>query len=139
MRMPTVATMDTLGYIGKEQPELCIDRHFTYWLSAKRNQSSIVGEVPSFDFIVKTYQGKLDEMCSGMKISLTNYFNEIFDEVDVSVTPVSISEAYGTYKLEVALQVIFNGTKYDLSRSIENTGKSFKLLREETAIYERSY
>lgn len=132
-----VATMDTLGYIGSEQPELAIDRHFAYWLGSKKNQSSIVSDVPSFDYLVKTYQGKLDEMCSGAKIALENYFNELFQNVTVEVTPVSLSDNFGMYRLEIALQIIYKGQVYDLLRSIEYSGKTYKLVKEGEVLYER--
>lgn len=132
-----VATMDTLGYIGNEQVELAIDRHFTYWMGAKFNQSSIVDEVPSFDYIVKTYQGRLDEMCSGMRIALEKHYGELFSEIEVDVTPESLSENFGIYRLNIAMMISYNGAKYDLSRAIEYSGKTYKLVKDGAVLYER--
>lgn len=135
---PCVATMDTLGYVGDEQPELMIDRHFGYWMAAKRNQSTILSEVPSFDFVVKTNQGDMDKMISGMRIALENYFAELFNEVTVDVSATSLSENYGTYILNIAMKIIFKGKEYDLNRSIENSGKTYKLVKEGMTLYERA-
>ena len=135
---PCVATMDTLGYIGDEQPELMIDRHFGYWMAAKQNQSTILSEVPSFDYVVKTNQGNLDQMVSGVRIALENYFAELFSEVSADVSATSISENYGTYILNISMKVVFKGKEYDLNRSIENSGNTYKLVREGMTLYERA-
>ena len=44
-----VATMDTLGFI-KDDPQLAMDRHFTYFFAARRNLMKLIPAADSYEY-----------------------------------------------------------------------------------------
>lgn len=124
-----VGTMSTLGFI-MDDPYMAMDRHITYWFAARKNQCKNIPDVPSFEYLLKEYQGNKETMASEVSSSLKSYFMLLFDTVEVEVNPVDYTNDISKYTLEVAVRCYYNATYYDLQKAVLISGSSYKLIKE---------
>ena len=79
MTKGVVGTMDTLGWVT--EPSLKINRKIAYWFASRKDQSLVIRDVESFQYIKETMQGSkasLDDFKRKIKNSLMNLFIESF-------------------------------------------------------------
>lgn len=122
-----VGTMSTLGFI-MDDVQLAMDRHLTYWLSARRDQNKLIPEVDSFEYLLMEYQGNRTALVANTLSTLKTYFGQLFSIVEVQVDDVDIQGQTQNFTLVMAVRVTHEGTQYDLQDSVIVSGSSFTKL-----------
>lgn len=123
-----VGTLSTSNGWETTSPTEALAKHLTYWFQSRRNQGSILGEVPSFYFLVKQYGQDPDTLMEQARIELSGYIKELFPMSDVSVEKENKTEAGNNYRLIIAARVISDNQTYDLAQAVLVTGEEYKLL-----------
>lgn len=129
MAKPTVATMSKIGFIVDEIP-LMIAKQMDYWFAGKRNQSTWIDNIESFDYILAANQGNKEAVLSAVKESLTNLYRELFTRVDVTTDASPDGNYDANYTLIFAVRVIHEGIPYDLAESVLVTEQTYQRIKE---------
>jgi len=123
-----VGTMSSSHGWEIDSVEEALSRHFTYWFTSRRNQSKIIGKVPSFYFLWMKY-GKLPEtLREKAQEEFQLYLKELFPDSSAEFTFEYINGSTSLYSLRLSAQVISDGKAYDLGRTIQATGEYYKVL-----------
>lgn len=125
-----VGSLSTFGFIT-DSIELSIDRHFAYWIAAKRSQSLLIGKPRSFMGVIEEYDGNADRLTEAVKENLKSHFSELFNQVEVECTWAGMeSKDDSKIVLTVTITIIEDEVVYDLGRSIIVSGKTYQLINE---------
>lgn len=115
------------GWITESVPE-ALARHITYWFQSRRNQGKVIGNVPSFYFLIKQYGQDPDRLIEQAHTELEQYIKELFRDCSVSVTRENLTERGNQYTLIIAVKVVSDGEAYDLAQAVLITGEYYKLI-----------
>ena len=121
-----VGTMTTEMGWEVQSPVEAIARHFSYWLISRRNQGKVLDKVPSFFYLFMRFSRTPDTLVEKAKQELEEYFGELSSQRNVAVTYKYINNTKTLYTVQIDIQVIIDGTAYDLGRSIEITGEFYR-------------
>lgn len=125
-----VATMSTLGFIIDSMPQK-IDRHFSYYFAAFRNQCKIVTQIQSFSYLRSRYDGNKDLFFKELQNDLENYFKEIADNAQIVIGSNNYQNdpsKKGIYTLVIKGRIQKNNLVYDLQKTVEVEGDSYRVV-----------
>lgn len=111
--------------------EEALAAHFTIWLASRRNQGKVLGGVPSFFYLFMKYSQTPDSLVEKAKQELQEYIREMWPQNTVEVTYQYINNSRSLYTVQLNIQVISDGKVYDLGRTIEKTGETYRVLDDE--------
>lgn len=123
-----LASMDSSIGWEVQSVETALAKHFTYWLTSRRNQGKVIGKVPSFFYLFMKYVQNPDKLVESTKIELENYIGEMWPQREVVITYAYINGSKSLYAVQIKIKVISDGKVYDLGRTIEKTGEEYRIL-----------
>lgn len=123
-----LASMDSSIGWEVQSVETALAKHFTYWLTSRRNQGKVIGKVPSFFYLFMKYGQNPDKLVESTKIELENYIGEMWPQREVVITYAYINGSKSLYTVQIKIKVISDGKVYDLGRTIEKTGEEYRIL-----------
>lgn len=123
-----LASMDSSIGWEVQSVETALAKHFTYWLTSRRNQGKVIGKVPSFFYLFMKYGQNPDKLVESTKIELENYIGEMWPQREVVITYAYINGSKSLYAVQIKIKVISDGKVYDLGRTIEKTGEEYRIL-----------
>lgn len=126
-----VGTMSTATGWETTSPTEALARHITYWFQSRRSQGKIMGNVPSFYYLVKQYGQTPEKLIEQAQIELDRYIKELFPVSNVAVSKENLTEGGNNYRLIIAARVIHENESYDLARAVLMTGSKYTLLDKE--------
>lgn len=125
-----LASMDTSVGWEIQSVETALAKHFTYWLTSRRNQGKVMGGVPSFFYLFMKYSQTPEALVEKAQQELDSYMGEMWPQREVIVTFEYIGESRSLYSVQLNIKVISDGKLYDLGRTIEKTGEDYRILDE---------
>lgn len=128
-----VGGMNTRTGWETQSPYEAMSWHIVYWFASRRSQGMVLGNVPSFYYLWKTYGENRETMVEQTDEALKSYFSELFSglgQVSTQVGYVNVEGELNNYHLNIAVRVNYNGRSYDLARTVLVTGEKYKLLDE---------
>lgn len=129
MTKPAIATMSKIGFIVDEIP-LILAKQLDYYFQARRNQSTYISGIESFEYVLAENQGNKEMMLKSVKDSITTLYKELFDRVDVTTKANPDTPEAANFTLIISVRVTYNGTPYDLAESVLVTGQTYKRIQE---------
>ncbi len=126
-----VGTMSTLGFVTKDM-NLAMDLHIAYWFAARRDQCKMIPDVPSFEWVLMQNQGDREKLLTEVKTTLTTYFQELTEQVEVltSSTTESGNPDDGKFTMLVGVKCVTpDGKEYDLQRAVLVSGQTYELIK----------
>jgi hypothetical protein len=123
-----VGTMTTASGWETQSPPDALAKHITYWFQSRRNQGKVMGNVPSFYYLIKQYGGKPETLLEKCNMELEQYIKELFPVCSVTVTRENLTGKTNQYTLIIAARIVSDNVAYDLARSVLVTGEEYKLL-----------
>ena len=127
-----VGSMSTMGFIT--EPRIKAAKKIDYWFECRKNQSIVIPEVESYQFIKESCQGKnisIDEFCEKLKNSLTKVLLECFDSVTIEVepkTPAGVNPS--TFTAVFRGTVMQGGVPTDVAKAVIFNNKSYERIEE---------
>ncbi len=128
MADPVVSTMSTLGFIVESVP-MQMDKHIAYYFAARRNQSKIIPNVPSFEWTLKKHQGNKEDLKNAIKLEVIEYFKQLYEWADVQ-TVADPDDRTTVFTLGIAVMITHKGKRYDLNKSVLISGKTYEIINE---------
>lgn len=126
-----VGSMSTMGFIS--EPQIKAAKKIDYWFAARKNQSIIIAEVESYQYIKESAQGTLitiDEFCEKIKNSLYKVLIEAFDKVEIDVRHESDNNSTSTFHCIFSGTVTEDGVGYDIAKAVIFNNKSYERIDE---------
>jgi len=126
-----VGTMDTLGWVT--EPSLKINRKIAYWFATRKDQSTVIRNVESFQFIKETLQGSkapLSEFKKTIKRSLMNLLLESFDDVLIEINHQNVTNEGSIVNMIISGYCLENENTYDIAYSVYVNNKTYELIDE---------
>lgn len=123
-----VASMSTETGWETQSPQAALAKHVTYWFQSRENQGKVMGKVPSFYMIFKTFSRDPEKMVEETRTKFKAYIEELFDNVLVHVERQNITGEINNYKLILTARVNVGGVNYDLAETILATGELYRVL-----------
>lgn len=123
-----VGTMSTAHGWETQSPVEALAKHITYWFQSRRNQGKVLGDVPSFYYLVKQYGEKPETLIEQARGELERYIQELFPQCALSITREDLTGKLNQYTLIIAVRVVSDGLAYDLAQSVLVTGQQYKLI-----------
>lgn len=126
-----VGSMSTMGFIT--EPQIKAAKKIDYWFEARKNQSIIIPEVESYQYIKESAQGTLitvDEFCEKIKNSLYKVLIEAFDKVELDVRHENGSSGGSTFHCIFSGTVTEDGVGYDIAKAVIFNNKSYERIDE---------
>lgn len=122
------ATMSVVGYLY--EPQATVDRLVAWWFANRIDQSTILGNIPSYQYVVASHQNdfRIDEFLEDVKTNLRTYLLECFEGADVQASAPGYEVGSKMFSLHVAAVVERDGKRYDVAQSVLLNGESYKLV-----------
>lgn len=130
-----VGTMDTVGFI--EEPTLKIDRAVKYYFANRVDQSIILRDIHSYQYIVAKHQDDKDSeeaFLEDIKRNFTEYLLQIFDTVSVGAIAIRKQPGDKMFTLALSGEVGQDGKIYDVAHAVALEGSSFKIIDQMRAL-----
>ena len=124
-----VATMDTVGFLT--EPTVKVDRAVTYWFANRIDQSIILREINSYQYVVAKHQddkGTEVKFLEDVQNNLKKHLLEIFEGASVSARAIRENEGDKMFTLAVAGVVFEDGKEYDVAHSVYINGSNFEII-----------
>lgn len=131
MTKGVVATMDTIGFI--KEPEVKADRAFAYWFANRVDQCIILKNIHSYQYVVAKHQddkGSTDPFLAELKTNLTEYLEQIFDNVSVDARAIKDNELSKMFTLAFSATFDQDGVTYQFNKSVMASCKTYELVME---------
>lgn len=128
-----VGTMSTRSGFETQSVYEAMSHHIGYWFQSRKSQGMVLGDVPSFYYLWKTYGENREGMVENTYTALKAYFEELFPDlgqVSTQVTYTDVTGELNNYHLNIAVRVNYNSRTYDLARVVLITGEKYKLIDE---------
>lgn len=126
-----VGTMDTSIGWETQSPTEALAKHITYWFQSRRNQGKVLGDVPSFYYLIKQYGERPETLVEQTQIELERYIKELFAVCSIDVSKENLTGKANQYTLIIAVRVVHAGEPYDLAQAVLITGEQYKLIDEQ--------
>lgn len=130
-----VGTMDTVGFV--EEPTLKIDRAVKYYFANRIDQSIILRDIHSYQYIVAKHQDDKDSeeaFLEDIKRDFTAYLLQIFDSVSVAAHAIRKAPEDKMFTLALSGKVTQDGKQHDVAHAVYLEGSSFKIIDQARAL-----
>lgn len=129
MSKGVVGTMDTVGFIT--EPTIKIDRCIAYWFANRIDQCLIIRTVASYQYVTVNHQDDKkgeDRLLEDIENNLRQYLLQCFDGASVNAHAVRKEPGDKMFTLVLSGEVMQDGQKYDLAKSVLINGSTYKLI-----------
>lgn len=129
MSKGVVGTMDTVGFI--EEPTVKIDRLIAYWFANRIDQSIIIRNVHSYQYVIAKHQGEKkgeERLLQDIENNLQGYLLECFDGASVSAWAKRENPEDKMFTLVISGVAFQDGKQYELNNSVLINGSTYELI-----------
>jgi len=123
-----VATLSSTDGWEVKSPARALGLHFMYWLTSRRSQDKLLGDVPSFYYLWAKHSTTPETMVEKTREAWKAYVKELFPVSEVEVQIITKPDINSVYTLGISAGVVVDGVRYDMAKSVLITGSLFEVL-----------